>query len=184
MSWAAAATRYRTKPKPDRHDPAPQPVRLGPYLPARVLHERQQQRARMERAGVAYATGHEAHGRRVDQPLWGQTAVMPRDEREAKYDKPLLYVDHQPGKVIQIAVGAGSEYWQDLKDRVDEQRHYGQDRVERRPLPRHFYELVWHEICERRRRANRGAKTYGPATAGRRNRQHFKIVSGPFLATR
>lgn len=78
---------------------------------------------------------HEAVNRRVDQPLWGQTAVMPRDERDQKDEAPLVFVDNQPGKTPIALINLERLHWRDCKDLVDEHRHYDTGRLDRDVAP-------------------------------------------------
>src|SRR5436189_142482 len=67
----------------------------------------------MKNAEVNRATGRDVVGRPADQPLQyvenGRLMLMQRDEREAKYEKPLAMLDFAPGQRPLMVVGGGTE---------------------------------------------------------------------------
>lgn len=115
---------------------------------------------RIHAAGLNVSTREGVTDRPVDAPVLGQTVVLPRDEREAKTGKALLYVDHRPGMTPLTVAGGGEMYWQDLKEIADEARHYGLDHDRDLPARRDIRD-VWIEMAERRARARSGRKVYG-----------------------
>lgn len=148
--------RYRTRPKPQRVDPPPARVWIGPYLPLRVLEDRRRKEIeRMAKEGVFAGTASDLLSPQLGgsgRDVWGQahtTAIMPRDEREKR---PLALLDHQPGRKPLLVLGGGQRHWQELKEMADETRHYTEDMIEPEPLPEDYYEQRWREIIERRRR--------------------------------
>lgn len=99
--------------------------------------------------------------RPMDRPAFGQFAVMPRDERQAKYGKPLLYFDmpQGPTETPLCVVGWGTMHLGELKEKADEMRHYGEDAIEEEPTD---WNLVLRERAERRKARRAGRKVFGP----------------------
>lgn len=117
---------------------------------------------RLRNDGVIGTDRRDVAGRNSDDPVRGRVMVMPRDERDAKYEKPLMYADFQPGRAPLLVIGGGAEHWQDLKEMADEARHYGDDRPEIPKIPV-SYEDLWKAMLERIADARAGRKTYGAA---------------------
>lgn len=104
--------------------------------------------------------------RPMQQPGFGRFAVMPRDEREAKYGKPLLYFDmpREPAQTPLCVVGWGAMHLEELKDKADEMRHYGEDVEPEEPTD---WNLVLRERRERQKARRAGRKTFGPLPVAR-----------------
>jgi hypothetical protein len=153
------AERHRTRVRHRDDPPPPTPTRRGDYdffLPESYVHRLIWEQAK--RQGVQATTREGVSGRPVDAPVTGQVALLPRDEREAKSGKALAYFD-MDGDVPIGVVGAGEIAWQELKEIVDEAKHYGTltpQLPERRDI-----RAVWLDEKERAWRAKRGMKTTG-----------------------
>jgi hypothetical protein len=141
------------------------PVRFDLYTPPSYIHHRLREEA--ERRGVQSTTREGILHRRVDQPLRDQVALWPRDERDARAQKPLLLIDRRPGKAPLFVVGGGGKYLDELKDLADETRHYGYEQVER-PTPAPNFNRIMAEVLERQWqiRHHPGRHVYGPTTGG------------------
>lgn len=122
---------------------------------------------RMQHDDVHLTTGADFENRRVDDPVQGQAMVMPRDEREAKYERPLMFADFQPGKSPLLVMGMAASHWQELKEIADETRHYGKDvpQIDRQ-FAKKSPEEYWHDIVDMRKRYAAGRKTYGASPKG------------------
>lgn len=116
------------------------------------------------RDGVQLSTAEQIMPRAVDEPLSGQVAVMPMDERAGKYERPLVFSDFRPGRPDIIYINAAAEHLEEIKDRVDEMRHYGEDAVEQ--VERIDLQSLWQDYNEILRRAKAGRKTFGAQTRG------------------
>lgn len=133
------------------------------FVPSSWAHKRMREVA--ERQGAEASTREGLMGRTVDNPVRGKVVAMPRDERDARYQKPLFYADMgdvRNGETPLLIMGMGARHVEELKDMADEARHYGEDVPQRPPEDRppnltDFY----HEAVEWRRKQQRGAKTYG-----------------------
>lgn len=119
---------------------------------------------RAARDGVQITTAAEVLPRPVDAPLIGQGAVMPRDARDMRDGRPLIYWDMRAGRVPIIYINPAQEHLEELKDRVDEMRHYGQDVIEEREQV--DMQDVWLRYNEMLRRKKAGRKTFGAQTRG------------------
>lgn len=93
-----------------------------------------------------------------DGPTLGTVAVMPRDEREAKYGKPLMLADLHPHKSPLLIVGGAASHWQALKEKADEMRHYREDyQDDQTVLP---WQEIWNRLIELKRHRARGRRMF------------------------
>lgn len=158
------ASGLRTADTTKSNKPLPPATRRGSIsVPASYMARKQWEA--MQRERVLRATQSDVARKPADNPIQGTVAVMPRDERQAKDGNPLMLVDVQPGKTPVAVIGMGAVPWQDLKDQIDEHRHYGYDRPNIPKLPV-SYEDIWGTLVEKRDRAAKGIKTYGAETRG------------------
>ncbi len=104
-----------------------------------------------DEANVQAAAG-VAHG--------GDVAVMPRDEREAKYGKPLVYLSAPANQIPVLILNGGAYPIEALKEMADEQRHYGGNRLDR-PAPKPDIQKDWGNYVERNLHRQRGRKQFG-----------------------
>lgn len=102
-------------------------------LPDSVVHRALWEQ--MQRQRVQATTVDGVKDRFADSPVLGQVAIMPKDERVAKYNKPYGLVDQRPGEDALIIFSNLSEHWEQLKERADEARHYGWTKRERTSDP-------------------------------------------------
>lgn len=131
-------------------------------LPTRGTWRYLQERAERQQAVATVAAG--VVGRGADDPVVGRIVVHQQDERDARYGKPLMVADIQPGKRPILAVGGGGEHTERLIERIEEERHY---KFDEEPLP---YEMTdWQAVGEilREKARNRlaGRTVYGYGTS-------------------
>lgn len=91
-------------------------------LPTRTYH--QKLREQMAKQDTKAITAREVGWPRVDAPVLGTNMLMPMDERDARYGKPMLAFDSRPDRPPLLIVGYQQLHWQDLAERVAEYRHY------------------------------------------------------------
>lgn len=133
--------------------------RYALVLPASVGHERQRQE--MERQGVAATTREGVFAQNQRTPaIQGTVAVLHRDEREAKYGRPLVMADIKPGQTPIMVVGGGAMHWQEMQETLAEKRHYRDDVIERPPEDRPNMQELWVEYVKARLDAQVGRKRY------------------------
>lgn len=130
------------------------------YVPPTWAHKRMREAA--ERLAAQATTREGIVGRRVDQQLQGRVVAMPRDEREAKYDKPLFVAEVRPGGMTRVVMGMGAEHTGALVERLAEEDHY-QGQTFQRPegFERPDYNALWKDAQDMKKRAAQGKKTYG-----------------------
>lgn len=148
--------RYRThKHQPQTSEPV---ERYRLYLP-KSYRQTVNYEAAADKEGVLLTTHKGVRGRRVDDIVREKVAVMDRDERVAAKGKPIVYVDFTPGQTPLLIVGGGEYHWQELKERADETRHYGDD--QRSPETHDRADLfgAYVEEAERRQQRRKGAVT-------------------------
>jgi hypothetical protein len=91
----------------------------------------------------------------------GRRAILPTDEREAKYGRPDAVVDHRNGQTL-VVMGGGQYHAEQLVEWADEARHYGLDRNEReRFASRPDFNAINADRVDRAQRAASGRRTYG-----------------------
>jgi hypothetical protein len=150
---ATVTERVRTRAKPTGPPPPdlPDTFDFGLSLPGYVAYAKIQEAAK---AGVQMTTAAPALARGVDRPLReGQYAIMPRDEREAKYGKPLMITDIKAGRIPITAVNLGGYSIEALQEMITYQRHYRQDTLDRHEAPPDLDELARRDLERRRDRA-------------------------------
>lgn len=158
------------------------------YLPRSYVYQRLWEQLRAVGAQTTTGDGVPAF-RPVDDPYQGTVVVLPRDEREAKYERPLMVADlptpDDPDRPPLLLVGAGAMHWKEALEIIAETRHYGLDRPQ---IPDQYRRLnaveayrIWLDMADRRRRGVRttgygtfptAAQRYGrpmpaPSTSGR-----------------
>lgn len=111
------------------------------YLPQSVAHRRMASEA--ARQGVRTTT---QTGARADTLPGGQTLVAPQDERDARSGMAMGIVDTRGANPLVIA-STGAVPWQYLKERADEARHYGEDKLDR-PGPRPDMQQLWQDYVQ------------------------------------
>lgn len=119
-------------------DPATGVRTAAPFtlmLPNRTVEQRvvQHLRDRLGREDITSLPGHEAVRRAVDAVPQGDLVIMPPDEREARYGKPLMVQRHRPGEGTMLFVTRGAVRAEEALERLDEEWHYGGYRVEADP---------------------------------------------------
>lgn len=134
-------------------------------LPPSAAHRYQY--AAASRQGMKSITADGIKDRRIDDavgermlgvgktPAASQTVIWQRDERQVKYERPLMLYDHRPGRRPLLVMGLGLKHVEHLKDQADETRHYRQDETEI-PAPLPDYDLIMQVLAERARDAERG----------------------------
>src|SRR5437870_4319910 len=80
------------------------------HLPSRTVHERVLEQIRRQEPEGRAMTGPRAALRPVDDPLFGRVYILPQDERDAKYGKPWMVYDHQPGGLPRLYIGNGRHH--------------------------------------------------------------------------
>jgi hypothetical protein len=129
-------------------------------------------RAAAEKEGVYATTADGVVGRRGDMPITSQVAVYSRDERDVRDGlRPGLYADLSPGEEP-IVIEGGGRHLQDMKEQIDEMRHYGTDALPERenPWPTSPTEMFWN-LREMGVRLRKGRRTHG-AMPSRQNTPH------------
>lgn len=111
------------------------------FLPQSVAHRRMA--AEAARQGVRTTT---QAGTRGDNLPVGQTLVAPQDERDARRGMAMGLID-TAGPTPLVVASTGAVPWQYLKERADEARHYGEDRLER-PGPRPDMQQLWQDYVQ------------------------------------
>lgn len=122
-------------------------------------------RRKAEQEGVTLAHAHEAADRPMERPLVAQVAIMPRDERRAKYGKPVAFLDMgAPGQTPMMIMGGETMHLMDLKDIADSRRSYQQDELVEQPTD---WNAVLHELRERKKARRVGRHVFGPSPTTR-----------------
>ena len=170
--------RHRTPRRPKSPTPRSGTYSFDLLLPASYVHR--QLRAQMERDGLRGSTAADVTGRVGARPAEGRRVIWQADEREAKYGKPIAYLDDRPGETPIIVVGGGEEHWQDLKEQADESRHYGYERQAAAERERPDMQAIWHERVERGLARQNGRVVFGPSQGpGKRGSTYAQPVQGP-----
>ena len=116
----------------------------GFFVPASYVHQQAWRRAQAR--GLETTTVEGVGYRRVDDTVKTKVAVMPRDERDAKYGKPLVYADMTPGRQPILYAGGGTKHVEEMEEKVAEMRHYGVDQEEQPDRP--DMQAVWSNMVE------------------------------------
>lgn len=91
----------------------------------------------------------------------GKVAIMPRDEREAKYDRPEVLVNFGADGRMLCIIGGRRLYTGELAEMADEALHYGEYWDDNAPPhPPTDWQAVWHQLVDIARRRRLGRKTY------------------------
>lgn len=136
-------------------------VRADLYVPPTYAHKLMRQMAERHEAQATTREG--LLGRRIDNQVQGKIVAMPRDERVAKYDKPLFVADVRPGGMTRVVMGMGLEHTGALMERLQEEDHYQGTEFQRpEGYERPDYGQLWHDALDMKRRERAGKKTYGP----------------------
>lgn len=114
-------------------------------------------------SAVARTVWREMERRAIDAPQPERVAIYHPDEREARYDKPLIYADYRDGRRPVVIVGGGTEHTGALAEMAEEIRHYGSDEpaaVQARQRPN--VQALWSEYIETAHRRQQGITLNGP----------------------
>lgn len=140
-------------------------------LPNSTIHNRL--RAQMEERGVIGATARGIGLAKIDRTGLrnGFTAIMPEDEREAKYEKAVAGVDWGDplrGETPVLIASGLAHHWEELREiawraREDERmrgefRRPGGERID--------WRAINEQIAEQARNQLRGRRVYGAETRG------------------